>query len=678
MHMGFQIEAPEGWHQMVKGVTYYFLKSHAEARRVLLAYFQIGEMHKDTKAHLLVMPRKIFEDGIASEDILPLDIQLRLPPWLAGLEDFDLTQIDSTRPKAAILHSERVEDRFLKISPTLRDLKIIFSAKYPEAELNHRASLCTPRQHETRFRLWVLTYLCFGQDMWMLLGAFNNIGHYDRLVHKNTKFGAPSLAYGKKHGNNMSIELIAMCVKYFIKHADLGKRFSRIYETIITEDFRCKTAVTKSGMRYYIHPEGKPFPSFWQFKYSVLNEIGIETVQIKLYGAVRHRAKVAASKGSFTEDISNLMENVDADGYYTKERPRGYVEGTSLPPLCCVTSRDLLSGKKLGIGFSFGNERSTAYRMMLFCMAVPKDYFCMLMGIPFVKGEWVNEGIPAHFSVDRGPGGRKQLIKDLEKRFPIRDLAPSWMGQSKANIESSHPRDVKIDGQPTYLQSDLTPIELARREIMALISYNHTANMEDRFEPDRELALVPPTPISRWIHYDNLFRNDAMPISIPESVRTFLTPMEFDLRDDGIWLDQRKYGSDALDATGIRERIARSGELGAKINGYILDMCLRHIWVEVDRKLLLLDAKLRLRDDENNRDISFAELEQWNEARRNIGSAFREHQHAASSEFMSRFKEDTGKSWDSTKRRTGKPKRDAMQKQEESEARQATSNRKKA
>jgi hypothetical protein len=678
MYIGTQIFAPDGWQQLPKGVKFYFLRSDHKRGRVLLAHFVIGNKYKGPKAHLTLMSRKIFEEGAGSDKIIPCENQSLLPPWLESFSGVDLSQADRFRPNPKILHSTRVEDRFLHIAPTVRDFESILAANNPEGEINRRAQLCAIPQNETRFRLWVLTYLCFGQDMWMLFPAFPNIGHWDRFEYPNKKFGARSIAFGASYGYGSSQELSEQCVKSYLKRAMLGKRMTVIYDEAMTEDFCCRIDVNPSGMKSYVSQNGKPFPTFWQFVYRVKEAIGIESIQRTLYGEVRHRARIAASKGSFTEEVANLMERVEADGYYTKERPKGYIEGTSLPPLCVVIGRDILSGKKLGIGFSFGSESGTAYRMMLFCMAVPKDFFCKLFGIPFVPGEWVNEGLPGHFSIDRGPGARKDLIEDIEKRFPIKGLAPSWMAQTKANIESSHPRDVKIEGQPTYIKSNFTPIELAKREIMGLMRFNHTANMEDRFDPDSELALVAPSPIGLWNHYDKLFRNDAVPISIEEAVRTFLTPIEFSLREDGVWLDQRRFDTDELRETGILERVARTSEVGTKINGYILDMCIRHIWVEVDGRLLMLDAVLRIRGDEETLNLSFEELKQWNEARRTIRSAFMVHQHAASSEYMYRFKENTGKVWDSSKRCSGKPKRDVTARQEEADARQSTSGRKAA
>lgn len=107
-------------------------------------------------------------------------------------------------------------------------------------------------------------------------------------------------------------------------------------------------------------------------------------------------------------------------------------------------------------------------------------------------------------------------------------------------------------------------------------------------------------------------------------------------------------------------------------------MCVRHVWVEVRGKLLLLNAKLRIRGDEETLDMSIEELNQWSEQRKKVQSAFSVHEHAASSEYRQRFKEDTGKSWDGGKRTPGKPKKDAAASQEAKEAQPMGSSRRAA
>jgi hypothetical protein len=85
---------------------------------------------------------------------------------------------------------------------------------------------------------------------------------------------------------------------------------------------------------------------------------------------------------------------------------------------------------------------------------------------------------------------------------------------------------------------------------------------------------------------------------------------------------------------------------------------------------------LRIRGDDETLWMSISELSQWEEARKSIKSAYRIHQDATSSEFRQRFHEDTGKSWDSAIRRAGKPRKNALAKQEANEARQINSSKK--
>ena len=676
MQIGTQIVAPDGFDQLAKAVTYHFLKSDGKRTnpRVVLVHFSMAERFEKTKSHLIIIKRDRFEAGLAEERIIPLPTQSKLPPWLEPWEGIDLTQMDLFRPRAKIQHLTRVENCLLTIAPHLKDIETILAAEDPAAEINKRARFCKPVQHETRFRLRLLTYLCFGCNVWSLLGPFHRIGKWLRFDHPGTKFGAPSIAYGAAYGHPSTVEMKRRCIDGYVKYAKLGRTMAEIYRIAMIEEFRCKTMVLASEMEVFVHPQGEPFPTYWQFKYRVLQEFGLEEVQRNLYGEVRHRARLAATKGHFSEEVANLYEKIEADGYYT-EHPKGYIEGASLKPLCAVTSRDVLSGKKLGIGFSFGAEHSTAYRMMLFCMAVPKDFFCKLFGIPFHKGEWLNEGIPAHFGVDRGPGAKRALIADLEKRFPIKEIAPSWTAQSKATVESSHPRDVHIEGQPTYIQSNLTPVQLAKKEILRLIKYNHTADMSDRFDPDGEMAFVPPTPMGLWNYYDKRFRNDAQPMSIDEAVRTFLTPIKLELRDHAVWLKGRPFKSSEFVETGVLEKAARANEPVPMLRGYMLDLCVRYLWAEVKGRLYLVEGKLRTRGDQDKLWTSFEELKQWGEVRRKVTSAFAVHKHAASSKYMYRFREATGKSWHGWTRRTGTPKRDAIACQEEIEAKQHTSAR---
>lgn len=678
MLTGTQLLVPDGLGQLARGVSYHFLTNDPRTARVILVHFHWEGKGHPPGACLIPIHRDEFEEALSKGLIVISPSQSNLPPWLESLKDKNLAALDSKRVKPKQLHSQRIESRLLFITPALENLHEILTADSIEAEINAYARRATPPQNETRFRVWFLTYLCFGRNVWSLLPPYCLAGNWSRDNHASRKQGAPSKAFGKNYGFRMTKEMAERCVKAYVKFMAPGRSMSDIYASAMVKEFGCMSIARSSGLLTYRNPEGEAFPSERQFRYHVGKLLGVENIQKNRYGSARHRRRLAPPQGRFSADVSNLMEKIEADGYYTSEKPKGYLEGSILPSLCVIVARDMLSGEKLGIGFSFGKETGTAYRMMMFSMAVPKEYFCRLWGVNLQPGEWPCQGISPHFKMDRGPGSSLALIQDENAKPVIRNMTQSWSGQAKATVESSHPRDVQFEGEPSYFASQLTPVELARREIYTLIKYNHTADMSSRMEIDRNLAYVAPTPHALWNHYAARFRSSAVPMSIEDAVRAFLTPVTLTAKKDGVYLDGRRFNSGELRESGLLDRIAR-GNLGTvTLHGYLMDLCLRHVWVEVDRQILLLDAQLAIREDEELLFISVAELEQWREARARINSEFAVHKSAAKAEYMTRFENDIGLSWDAGNRKSGKVKRSATARQEEIEARQHTSQRKSA
>ncbi|MFM0356538.1 hypothetical protein PQR12_23845 [Paraburkholderia nemoris] len=622
------------------------------------------------------MDRDEFEGGVCAGNIVASNGD-DMPPWLSKLDHRNLDKRDSERAKAKKSYRDYVDSRLLHIQAALDNLDEILAAENIQSAINAWATRCTPAQNETRFRTWLLTYLCFGRNVWALLPPFHRSGVWERENAKQ-KQGAPSLAYGKGYGYKMTRELSKLCEQGYNRFVSPGKMMTHIYADAMDRIFGCISIAGRFGAKEFYHPQGKPFPSLRQFRYEVEKAIGVDRVQLNRYGSARHRRSLAPAQGRFSEDVAYLLEKVEFDGYFTNERPRGYLEGSDLPPLCVVEARDLLSGAKVGIGFSLEAEQTTAYRMALFSMAVPKQYFCRLWGIELEADTWDTEGLPAHYKVDRGAGSSEKLIPVNSAEMPIRNMTPAYSGQSKATVESSHPRGDKLEGEPHYMASNLTPVELARREIHALIRYNHTADMSARMPMSRELAFVLPTPHELWKHYAGRLRSSGLPMSMPNAVRTFLTPVPMTVKKDGVYLDDRKYNSEDLRACGLLNRVARSPRGEVPIDGYILDLCIRHVWVEVDHEIFLLDAQLSIRDDKELLFVSVAELAEWTAARAKVGSIFRTHKVAAYAKSLQQFEAETGKSWDSGTRKPGRAKKTAMARQEAREVNQHTSRRKSA
>jgi hypothetical protein len=193
---------------------------------------------------------------------------------------------------------------------------------------------------------------------------------------------------------------------------------------------------------------------------------------------------------------------------------------------------------------------------------------------------------------------------------------------------------------------------------------------------DRDLSFVMPTPHELWKYYDGKLRTSGVPMSISNAVRNFLTPVPMKVKKDGVYLDDRRYDSEGLRACGLLNRVARLPHQEMPIEGYILDLCIRHVWVEVDHEILLLDAQLPIRGDEELLFVSVAELGQWKDARAVVNSRFEVHRAACHAESLARFENETGKSWDSGTRKPGRAKKTAAVRQEAREVNQHTSGRK--
>lgn len=131
------------------------------------------------------------------------------------------------------------------------------------------------------------------------------------------------------------------------------------------------------------------------------------------------------------------------------------------------------------------------------------------------------------------------------------------------------------------------------------MGYNHQTDMSARMEIDPDLAYTLPTPHELYKHYSARLRNSGLPVSIAEAVRSFLTPIPVFAKKDGVYLDDRRFDCAELRDTGLLDKIARNSLGSVELQGYMLDLCVRHIWVEVDSTIIRLDAKLKIRDDES-------------------------------------------------------------------------------
>ena len=435
-----------------------------------------------------------------------------------------------------------------------------------------------------------------------------------------------------------------------LAYKDTAGTKAKLYSDILVKKFGCEIKVVK-GVKTFVQPNGEPFPSFGQMKYWAKQMIGPKNLARELNGKHKARSQ-SGSAGSFAERLSNLCQRVEFDGYHISEKLSGITEGSAVDSFCVVRAVCGLSGAVVGIGFAEGRETMEAYKMALFSMALDKVKFCELFGINISSEEWPCYGLTGGVIFDRGPGATYGGEPEINWLGSI-ELTPTFSGQSKATVESSHPRDKNSLEQPTYFHSKLNFVLMARREIYQVLSDNQSSDASGRITEEMIINRVKPTPHGIWNFLDSRGRNSSIAMPFDEAVRTFLTEHPVTIRKDAVYFYGRKYRSAALVDTHVFDRVARSGSI--KTTVFAITMCVRHIWIELDGLLYELDFMSTASTPEGSVDISLSTLKQINKMHREGTADLRDEIPAIQQEFRDRFKKDTGEDWDSGQRKKGRP-----------------------
>lgn len=645
MQIGTPLIASDGYQILEKGIHYYFLRSSRRTHQVLLLTFTPAPR---LLAQLVMVDRDTFEYGLHEKHITPTEAS-GLPPHLAGFEGFNFETVDMHRPNAKRSHHERVQERLMAISPLLAREADILDAPSPEREINKYAE--SNGKNSQRLRTWFFTYLCFGRNIWTLMPTYFRNGQWDRLKHtKGKKFGRPSEITGAQAGSRLTEALIQRIIQSYTKRAQLGHRLVSIYREAMVQEFKALVATDEHGRKRLVSSGAIAIPTYDQYRYHVHKHIGVRQVQQSLYGNARYRRQYAQHQGTFASAVSNLYDKVEADGYYTEDCPQGYLDGAPLNPLCVVRSVDTASGMRIGIGFAFGKEKSEAYNAMLFSAAIPKKKFCSLFGIDIEESQWPSVGLPLHYITDRGPGIKREPGANgaAPVGMVIREITVSGSGQSKALVESAQRRRTKLEGPGSKLLSDLSPSEMARREIRRLLAENQSANTSARLTPDMIHGNVTANPLGVWGYLDSRGRNSAQAISFDEAVRLYLKPIDVRINRSGAYIKHQQFNSVALQKTGFLDRI---GSVSSQtVRAYILPFSLRFIWLEIDGMLVEVQAQLPLRDDPDQLDRCYEELLQEDKQLKRLQAEHRIHSHAATAEQIAHYENETGKKWRATKR----------------------------
>lgn len=685
-----QLVAPDGFECLIKDEVYHLVTQHHSSGRVLLVHFAMEERGASRtrngksrpartrqRTYLLTMPRDRFEKGLSLGMIKSHPDPCTLPPWLSKLEGFDVEDLDRRRTElmksrgadersgasdGAVMskgfrsHSDRVDEREALVASAFADLIEILRADDPEAELNRYARKCSTPQNETRFRTLFWTKVCFPFSRWALMSPYCRIGQWDRasLEHVEKKLGRPAKSLGKHYGSpGCSPEFIKRITDSYLRHAKQGVPFTEVYRRALVLDFGCCARKTESGIWVLYQPRGEPFPSEHQFRYRVEEAFGRQQMRINVWGHARVRNKVDSSRGRFSQAVANLLEKVSSDVTHCKDVPRGLLQGSQLSPLLKCEIVDDVSSAIFGIGFTLGSEKSRAYRSAQFCAVIGKQKFCRLFGLEIEEEEWPMKGLGPWHQTDRGPGA-KGIRGDGAAFVPaIRSIVPSYSPRSNATAESAHKRQFHLEGAPTFTVSRLTPVQMVKGIILETIAQNHKRDVTEKLTPEMLIDGIPGTPMGIWSYLDARMRTCAQQVPFDLAVRTFLEPVELKRADGAVTLHGQRFGSDAL----FEWLQSTSKE---SIQGYVLELCTRYVWIETGTGILEVEALLPIRDDEAQYFMSLTELLQLEEMRRQLRTNGVVSSHAVSVGYMRAEVEATGCIGGDVKRKTGRKKPNAQ------------------
>lgn len=665
---GAPIRAVNGYRSLRATGHYYFLCSSPRSQLVSLVEFRYWRRPSDVsdgsapgsdtlsgepRALLIRMPRGDFEEGLA-RGLLQAGPVEQLPPWLKALEGKALPQAQEGTSELAQSHAKRIADKLGVIESLVSRAAELLDADDFEQQVNRHARTQVPPRNETRVRTWLLTYLVFARNPMALHYATGRIGRWSRLTHPSpVKRGAPGRA-GKSHGFNTSQAMHDLIIKGYGRAASLGVKRREIYKNVMREEFGCKARKDPSGEFVLYHPTGQPFPTREIFFYHVREHHGTLTIQTTRMGANRARNKVRPELGSFSQHTWNLMQRTEADAYWVRDLPKGYTQALEIAPLVVVTMRCTASGRIVGIGFELGREKAQAYRCARFCAAVGFTEFGRLFGYEVPVEVGAPCGLPLVEVTDRGPGATERAHPSGHDLIPFTSqVSPSYAGQGKAIIETSHPKNSSDDEAPSFRKSGMTVDVLARRELARVLEFNDTANVHSRVDPSlAELVGPISTPNAVWRAKERLGRHDGLSIRFEQAVRSNLKRVTGSLSRSGLTLAGRNYYSkESL----FQDAMAAAASRALEVQVHVLTVCVRYVWLEWKGKLMELDVRYPIPVPEGVLYMTLQDARRYEEATKDQNTRLDKNRDAAGVAYDEDFEAQTGQKRTATKRVPGRP-----------------------
>jgi hypothetical protein len=680
--------APTGFEHGIKpGVLYTRLPGARHLGMIQMVGFY------DTKAgghaaHFVRLPMTVYDRGLRREmgKEVPLQIQpaTTLPYWHVRYEGKDLDkQPELTRQrrlkKGARKNKasqttkrvrpgsveEEVHNRFASISVAVEEADRILNSEDPEYELNKLARACVPPVNETRYRLFFWLWIAHDYNTWALMPDRSRNGRWKRTdeKYKESLFGAD-----KKHAGGIRRcwtpqTMIDTMVAGFDRHAKKAGTLMKAYSATIRIDFGGRVEMVevvgangrKSKRPVAFHKHGRDLPSYDKFRYYVYEVLGAPYVRRKLGDDLTEELKNKPYEGSLSQDLGWLGQEAFFDSRNIKERPKGYLGNYHLAAMMAVDLIDGASHHIDGLGFSLGAEDWLGYSLALFCAAIDKVKFGQIVGVTIAKGDWDSKGLHRKYFSDRG-AGCAEVIRNALKRWLISfGMARSYTPKDDALVETKHPRRHRKKGKPTIVLSDLTVLEIIRREVLRVILKNRTDTLGDNV-PDEAVVnfdVKSPGEFRRFL-LEEWHRDDLIQISFSDAVRAFLPKVIFQGDSNGrLTWKGKVYNSKEMTACGLAQEVwdnRRGGDY--TIEGYVYPWATRYTWVEF--KGQLIEVEVQGNDKPEVKNASLPEREEIEKARGDasgFGQAMRPYEIAYTDQA---FKDETGKEPDAGHEKSGK------------------------
>lgn len=670
MANGMQIVAPQGYKTLKKGVVYHVLRSDPILLRVVLVSFHDKSVKSKLprRYELAILSRNDYEMGLVAESpgkvaaVKPVENLSKLPPWLHSLERHtnldSLPELNTPTKHRETSHADDVDKRAGILNSAVANLNEILSAGNPEFELNRLARACLPeKQNETRFRLWFFCYVAFGYNRWALLSPMWDWGKWDRSSpeREDKKYGRTAGHLGTQFGSGRRPDVLEKCLVGFRKFARKSDNMNEVWASTMLEIFGCFSLKKDRGRRVFVHPKGEPFPSFEQFRYHVEKTVGKAEIRKVLYGEQRTRSEDDAVVGSYAESLTNIGESAHFDSRVNKEHPKGYLYDGPLPKLHVVELVEGLSGRIDGVGFSLGGETAQAYKLALFCAAIPKPKFGEIIGVPISDDDWYGHGLPVSLTRDRGPGAADDLAVAVAPWNIQLVMPPSYTPQSNSTAESKHRRTKRRTGAPEYVVSKHTVIQMMKRETLRAIRKNKTDSALVRASDVAVVRGEVKTSQDYWRYMHERHRTDLISnISFEAAVRAFLEPIEFVVSKGRLYYRHREYRSPELTACGFAR--AMRGMEGACVKGFCYPMVMRTTWVDIQGSIVEVYAQMSHQEDDSELWVCQNELEAIAETRSRASGALQAQKPNEIAGSFQDFKEVTGNHWHAGTRRVGHAK----------------------